>query len=240
MNKKTERLIDIFLYISIPAALIVGCVGPTERKIEDIPSEHKVIGHFEKTIQSDELETLTLLEQDEKNLIIQAKVKDKGIVNRVVTNDFSMTEMQQNNSSRTGVTSRREPGDDFTTNAIKDEGLGLPPLQNIYYFNSEKCEVANTDYEQLKNHAEFLKSNPNLMITIGGYTDPSGTNEYNEKLSQRRAKAVASLLIKFGVQESQLMVMGYGESVDMRQRADITSARRVELEYSEMIAASTL
>lgn len=240
MNKKTERMIDIFLYISVPVALIVGCVGPAERKVKNVPSDYKVQHNFKKTNLTGKLESVTLLEQGETNLIIQAQVKDKNIADRVVTNHSSLFAMQHSSNENHNNKIHRKSDSDLTANANEDERRLLPPSQNIYYFDSEKCEIANSDYEQLKNHAEFLKNNPNLMITIGGYTDQSGTAEYNEKLSQRRAKAVASLLIEFGAQESQLMVVGYGASVNFQPGTDILTTRRVELEYSDVVTVSSL
>jgi len=49
-----------------------------------------------------------------------------------------------------------------------------------------------------------------LRITLAGHTDIVGTEEYNQKLSDRRAKAVADYLIRKGINPSRINVVGYG------------------------------
>jgi OmpA-OmpF porin, OOP family len=57
-----------------------------------------------------------------------------------------------------------------------------------------------------------MKEFPDKNITIEGHTDNIGTNEYNQKLSEKRAKSVRQYLIdKFGINGSRLTAVGYGE-----------------------------
>ena len=58
-----------------------------------------------------------------------------------------------------------------------------------------------------------MKDNPALKVRIAGYTSASGTEEYNQSLSERRAKAVEEYLIKEGVvTPDRLSAIGYGET----------------------------
>jgi OOP family OmpA-OmpF porin len=64
----------------------------------------------------------------------------------------------------------------------------------------------------LKRDIKLLKDNPNTKIRVAGYTSASGTEEYNQKLSERRAKAVEEYLINEGIiTRSRLTMIGYGE-----------------------------
>jgi OOP family OmpA-OmpF porin len=64
----------------------------------------------------------------------------------------------------------------------------------------------------LKRDIKLLKDNPNAKIRVAGYTSASGTEEYNQKLSERRAKAVQEYLIEEGViSRDRLATIGYGE-----------------------------
>jgi len=64
---------------------------------------------------------------------------------------------------------------------------------------------------QIKNIAAILKAFPHAAIKIGGYTDKTGNEKSNIKLSQARANAVSSALKDNGVSESQLTgAEGYG------------------------------
>jgi OOP family OmpA-OmpF porin len=65
----------------------------------------------------------------------------------------------------------------------------------------------------LKRNIQLLKENPKAQIRIAGYTSASGTEAYNQKLSERRANAVKAYLINEGVIASgRLFTIGYGET----------------------------
>ena len=49
-------------------------------------------------------------------------------------------------------------------------------------------------------------------ITVEGFADPAGTNRYNQGLSKRRAEAVRSYLVSKGMNDANLMTVGYGEA----------------------------
>jgi outer membrane protein OmpA-like peptidoglycan-associated protein len=56
-----------------------------------------------------------------------------------------------------------------------------------------------------------LKQYPDTEILVAGHTDNVGTEDYNMKLSQQRADAVASVLKANSVGRSRLTILGYGE-----------------------------
>ncbi|MEO0998587.1 MAG: OmpA family protein, partial [Pseudomonadota bacterium] len=84
----------------------------------------------------------------------------------------------------------------------------------------------------LDDAAATLVKNSDLVIEVAGHTDSDGTAEYNESLSERRARTVMNFLIENGANEANLTVRGYGE---VQPVADNTTAagkaqnRRVEL-----------
>ncbi len=57
-----------------------------------------------------------------------------------------------------------------------------------------------------------MKDNPNVQVTIEGHTDSIGSDGYNLRLSERRAKAVKMYLVARGVEGSRLDTLGKGES----------------------------
>jgi OOP family OmpA-OmpF porin len=64
----------------------------------------------------------------------------------------------------------------------------------------------------LKRNIQLLKENPKAQIRIAGYTSASGTEAYNQKLSERRANAVKAYLVNEGIISSdRLPTIGYGE-----------------------------
>ena len=65
----------------------------------------------------------------------------------------------------------------------------------------------------LKRNIQLLKENPKAQIRIAGYTSASGTEAYNQKLSERRAQSVKEYLVSEGVITSdRLATIGYGET----------------------------
>jgi OOP family OmpA-OmpF porin len=77
-----------------------------------------------------------------------------------------------------------------------------------------------------------MKRNPAVSVEIKGYADELGPEDYNMKLSERRAKAVYDLLIASGVDGSRLSYKGYGEdtSVDKASADARQLARRASFE----------
>lgn len=66
----------------------------------------------------------------------------------------------------------------------------------------------------LKRNVQLLKENPKAKVRVAGYTSASGTREYNQKLSERRAKAVQQYLIDEGIiTPGRLSTIGYGETL---------------------------
>jgi OmpA-OmpF porin, OOP family len=58
-----------------------------------------------------------------------------------------------------------------------------------------------------------VKENPKAQIRIAGYTSASGTEAYNQKLSERRANAVKAYLVNEGIiAPDRLSKIGYGET----------------------------
>jgi OOP family OmpA-OmpF porin len=64
-----------------------------------------------------------------------------------------------------------------------------------------------------KRNIQLLKDNPKAQIRVAGYTSAAGTEEYNQKLSERRANAVREYLINEGIiAPDRLTIIGYGET----------------------------
>ncbi len=81
------------------------------------------------------------------------------------------------------------------------------------HFDFDKSTLKPEAQAILKRNVQLLKDNPNAKVRIAGYTSASGTEAYNQKLSERRAKAVQEYLINEGVvSPDRLSTIGYGES----------------------------
>ena len=77
-------------------------------------------------------------------------------------------------------------------------------------FGYDSYVLSQKYYSQLKAIVDYLKKHQNTKLGIAGYSDIRGTNQYNQKLSQKRAEVVYAYLLKSGVDKSQLIQSGYG------------------------------
>jgi outer membrane protein OmpA-like peptidoglycan-associated protein len=81
--------------------------------------------------------------------------------------------------------------------------------------------------------AQTLIAYPSTLIDVLGHTDSTGTDAYNQALSERRAQAVSSYLGMRGVQQVRIAARGYGESQLLvrpeQTEADRQQNRRVEI-----------
>jgi OOP family OmpA-OmpF porin len=89
---------------------------------------------------------------------------------------------------------------------------GCPLTYNFnIHFKSNNNMLNLRNMESIVKFAKFLKDNPAYNARIEGYTDNQGSPTYNLELSQKRAKAVYTALIKLGINPNRLSYKGYGE-----------------------------
>jgi len=98
-------------------------------------------------------------------------------------------------------------------------------------FDFDKAVIKPEFVPVLDTAADVLKSRPEVKVQVEGHTCSIGTDAYNQKLSERRAKSVRDYLIKKGVKADNLTPVGYGESrpmADNKTRSGRQMNRRVE------------
>ena len=84
-------------------------------------------------------------------------------------------------------------------------------IENIFYdFN--KATLRPESATALDKLVQTLNENPNITIELSAHTDCRGSDQYNERLSQRRAESVVNYLIAHGIAADRLTPKGYGES----------------------------
>ena len=80
-------------------------------------------------------------------------------------------------------------------------------------FDFDKSDLTKADVAELKKAIDFVRKYPAAKVELEGHTDSKGTEEYNQKLSERRVEAVKQYLIKEGAADkARISAKGYGES----------------------------
>ena len=96
--------------------------------------------------------------------------------------------------------------------AVAEKKVIVLAFEDIH-FDFDKSTLKPEAQMILKRNIQLLKDNPNAKVRIAGYTSASGTDAYNQALSERRAAAVQQYLIDEGViTPSRLTTIGYGET----------------------------
>lgn len=107
-----------------------------------------------------------------------------------------------------------------------NEGIKVTFNESMVNFAFDSSDLTTTSRVNLDKLAQVLKNNPDTNINIYGHTDSRGTDEYNQRLSERRAASVKNYLLSRGIASNRMFTMGMGES-DPRATND-TDAGRAE------------
>jgi outer membrane protein OmpA-like peptidoglycan-associated protein len=107
----------------------------------------------------------------------------------------------------------------------------IAEFKNVY-FDFNKSELLSESKLELDRVVGFLQKNKNATIEIGGHTDDVGNDEYNNKLSEDRAKSVMQYVTSKGIPARRMTAKGYGKSNPLAKGNDDASRaknRRVEM-----------
>ena len=94
----------------------------------------------------------------------------------------------------------------------------------VIYFTFNSIDIQQNEETKLNAILKTLKENPNMKVTVTGWSDTKGSVTVNKRISRQRAEAVKTWLVKNGIEASRITAIGNGS--DDTQDAD--KARRVE------------
>jgi OmpA-OmpF porin, OOP family len=109
-------------------------------------------------------------------------------------------------------------------------------LKQTVFFDTNKATIKPVSFALLDDVALALKDNPKIKVEVQGHTDSQGDDNFNLKLSQRRAESVRAYLGGKGVAGNRMVPKGYGENVpiaDNRTADGRGQNRRVEFVITE-------
>ena len=89
------------------------------------------------------------------------------------------------------------------------------------FFGFNRSNILSKSYPLLADVAQVLQKFPQITrLRVEGHTDDVGSDAYNQKLSEQRARAVMKYLIKKGVAADRLEAKGYGKSQPLVEGTD--------------------
>ncbi len=90
--------------------------------------------------------------------------------------------------------------------------ITAPVLVRNVFYEFDSAALTDDSTEALDSLVSLLNENPNVTIELSAHCDYRGNDQYNERLSQRRAESVVNYLIEHGIAADRLTPKGYGES----------------------------
>ncbi|MBR2637332.1 MAG: OmpA family protein [Bacteroidaceae bacterium] len=89
--------------------------------------------------------------------------------------------------------------------------ISRPVLIDNIFYEFDRAELTTESTTALDELVKMLELNPNITIELSSHCDFRGSDNYNKRLSQRRAEKVVEYLVKHGIEEERLTAVGYGE-----------------------------
>ena len=95
------------------------------------------------------------------------------------------------------------------------------------YFDTDKDQpISSSPLDSVTN---YLKQHPTAKVTLEGHADHRASDSYNKSLSERRARNVAQLLEKRGIDKGRITQNGKGESQAGKEKGKLSADRRVAI-----------
>lgn len=83
--------------------------------------------------------------------------------------------------------------------------------QDKVMFAQNKADLTPESKMVLDKQIAWLKQNPTKNVIVQGYTDPTGTTAYNQKLGMERAESVKAYFVENGISPNRVNVVSFGE-----------------------------
>lgn len=90
--------------------------------------------------------------------------------------------------------------------------INIPVLIDNIFYEFDKATLTDASTEALEKLVTMMEENPNITIELSSHCDYKGADEYNMRLSQRRAESVVNYMIDHGVKKDRMTPKGYGET----------------------------
>jgi len=119
---------------------------------------------------------------------------------------------------------------DIPINAIR---IGASIVLNNIFYDTDSFSLKPESEAELSKIVKFLNENPAIKIEISGHTDDIGNIEYNQTLSENRAKTVADYLKNANIDSSRIQYKGYGMSMPVADNE--TDDNRAKNRRTELI-----
>ena len=147
-------------------------------------------------------------QSDMEQLRSEIQAADRATGERIDGVEASMAAMEQQMNSLEGQLQSMASEFDATVSRLEASLRFATPV----HFGFDQDEVRSQDMEVLRRFASVVQEYyPGALVTVEGFTDPSGPAAYNLQLGQRRADSVREVLVSEGLMDGNVRAVSYGE-----------------------------
>jgi len=192
------------------------------------------------------------LDNDEVIIISQAEMESEEYMDKIVKDETGKYTIKLRQGGRYSVNVRNPKGYAYYNanvdlNSEQEEtklDVKLTPLTaktklalNNITFEYNSAELNAFSFTELDRLVKLLQENPEIRIEISAHTDNKGADEYNLRLSDRRAQSVVNYLIEKEISSIRMVAKGYGKNqplVPNDTEENMAMNRRVELKIIDV------
>ena len=147
-----------------------------------------------------------------ENQVVATRNNEKKLENRIAELEDQLAEAMANQGK--GGNSAAADSLQAVIDQIKADQLTFYAMPFSVLYEIDDWKVSDTEMDKVKAVARVLKDNDDVKIMVVGFADYSGSDQYNMKLSEKRANEVKRLLVKkYGIAEDRISVDYKGKSV---------------------------
>ena len=153
-----------------------------------------------------------------ENQVAASRNNEKRLENRIAELEDQLAEARANQGNNGNVANGGNNAAaselQATIDRIKAEQLNFYAMPFSVLYDVNDWKVSDDEMDKVKAVARVLKDNPDVKIMVVGFADYTGSDQYNMKLSERRANEVKRLLTKkYGIDENRISTDYKGKSV---------------------------
>jgi len=209
MKSKTFKIAEIFILVSLPVSLLVACNSDMEK-------------------QKDKKDKSPLSMQEQNNSL---SLHDSVALDTLNLQGKVSTPATPSPKPHQAVVEQSQ--------AKAERDIVKVPTKRVLNFASGRTSLNKAQRKLIKQHAQYLRYNPDSSLMISGYSDSQGAADVNYKISKKRADNVYREFRKLGIIAEQLEVRAYGEAFALQTAASGYDDRRVELDYVQRELSTT-
>ena len=168
--------------------------------------------------------------------VIPFDAKTAPVVAKVEPKPSPVIVLEPKDSDGDGVYDDKDKCPNSPKNTVVDADGCTKIIRLHVTFDFDQVTIKKEFMPEIQKVADFMKQNSGYSVVLEGHTDAKGSEAYNLKLSEKRAKAVAKALANFGIADAKITTEAYGESKPISTNdtdAGRAQNRRVDAKFTK-------